>query len=151
MRTFSAKASEVKREWWLVDASGMTLGRLASVVAQLLRGKHKPIYTPHVDTGDFVVIINAEKVRVTGRKAEQKVYYSHSGYLGGLKRKTYTQMMSKHPEEIIRRAVRGMIPHNRLGRQVIKKLKVYSGSEHPHQAQAPKPYQIRKRGERNSA
>jgi len=138
LKTYSAKPSEITRDWWLVDATDKTLGRLASEIAQLIRGKHKPIFTPHIDTGDYVVVVNAEKIRLTGNKAEQKTYFSHSGYLGGGKEKKYKKVLSERPEEIIERAVKGMVPHNKLGRQVIQKLKVYAGSDHPHVAQAPK-------------
>lgn len=135
MKTYSTKISEVEREWHVIDASGKTLGRLASEVAQLLRGKHKPIYVPYLDTGDFVVVINASKVRVTGKKAEQKNYYHHSGYPGGLKSTSYAKMMETHPTRVIKHAVKGMLPHNRLGAAMFNKLKVYAGPTHPHQAQ----------------
>lgn len=138
MKTFVAKENDIQREWFVVDASGKTLGRLASKVAQILRGKHKPMYTPYLDMGDFVVIVNADKIKVTGRKMDQKMYYHHSGYMGGLAETSLRAMFKRHPENIIRLAVKGMIPHNRLGRKVIKKLKVYAGPEHPHQAQQPK-------------
>ena len=142
MSTFMAKAQDVQRKWYIVDAEGKTLGRLATEVASVLKGKHKPIYTPHVDTGDFVIVINAEKVKVTGNKASQKLYRRHSGYTGGLKEIPYEVMLEKHPERIISIAVRGMIPHNKLGRQMIKKLKVYAGTEHPHAAQQPEVLEI---------
>ena len=142
MSTFMAKAQDVQRKWYIVDAEGKTLGRLATEVARVLKGKHKPTYTPHVDTGDFVVVINAEKVVVTGRKAEQKLYRRHSGYTGGLREIPYAEMLKKHPERIISIAVRGMIPHNKLGRQMVKKLKGYTGSEHPHAAQQPEVLEI---------
>ncbi|MGE5593493.1 MAG: 50S ribosomal protein L13 [Betaproteobacteria bacterium] len=129
-------------EWYVVDAEGKTLGRLASQVASVIRGKHKPTYTPSLDTGDHVIVINAEKVRVTGNKAKQKLYYRHSGYPGGLRAVPYEVMMSKKPEAVIEHAVRGMLPHNRLGRSLWKKLKVYRGAEHPHAAQKPKPLEI---------
>lgn len=135
MKTYSTKISEVEREWHVIDASGKTLGRLASEVAQLLKGKHKPIYVPYLDTGDFVVVINASKVRVTGKKAEQKIYYHHSGYPGGLKSTSYAKMMETHPTRVIKHAVKGMLPHNRLGAAMFNKLKVYAGPTHPHQAQ----------------
>ncbi len=138
MRTYSPKQGEIKREWYLVDAQGKTLGRLASEIAKILRGKHKPIFTPHVDCGDFVVVVNAGKVRLTGRKAEQKMYYRHSGYPGGLREIPWQEMMAKHPERAIELAVRGMLPHNSLGRKMFKKLKVYASDTHPHQAQQPK-------------
>ena len=132
-----AKPGEVERSWVLVDADGMTLGRLATQVAMILRGKNKPQYTPHTDTGDFVVVINAEKVQLTGNKANVKRYYRHSGYLGGLKSESYTEAMQKHPERVIEHAVKGMLPKTTLGRQQLRKLKVYAGPEHPHAAQNP--------------
>jgi large subunit ribosomal protein L13 len=135
MKTYIPKLAEIRRKWYLVDAEGKILGRLANRVAQILSGKDKPIYTPHLDVGDFVVVINAEKVKVTGGKEEKKVYYRHSGYPGGLKERTYEELLSKRPQDIIRKAVRGMLPKNKLGRQMLKKLKVYAGSKHPHQAQ----------------
>jgi large subunit ribosomal protein L13 len=137
VRTFSPKSSDIQRAWHVVDADGLVLGRLATEVARVLRGKHKPIFAPHVDTGDFVVIVNASKVVMTADKAAKKTVYSHSGYPGGLKRQNYTDLLQKHPEEAIRRAVRGMLPKNTLGRNMLKKLKVYAGPEHPHQAQQP--------------
>ena len=137
MKTYYAKPSEVQREWLLVDATDMTLGRLASEVAQILRGKNKPTYTPHIDTGDFVVIVNAEKIKITGAKATDKVYYRHTGYVGHLKSETFTEAMEKHPTRVIEHAVRGMLPKGTLGTQMYKKLKVYAGPEHPHQAQKP--------------
>jgi len=137
MKTYIPKLAEIERKWYLVDAEGKVLGRLASRLAQILSGKDKPIYTPHLDVGDFVVVINAEKVKVTGGKEEKKIYYQHSGYPGGLKERTYEKLLSKKPQDIIRKAVRGMLPKNKLGRQMLKKLKVYAGSEHPHQAQRP--------------
>jgi len=135
MKTYSPKASEIQREWRVIDASGKTLGRLATEVARILRGKHKPIYAPHLDTGDFVIVVNAGKVRVTGKKLKQKVYYRHSGYPGGLKATTLEKMMATHPIRVIEHAVKGMLPHNRLGSALLRKLKVYPGAEHPHQAQ----------------
>jgi large subunit ribosomal protein L13 len=135
MKTYSTKASDLKPAWHVIDASGRTLGRLASEVATLLMGKRKPIYTPHLNTGDFVVVLNASKVRVTGRKAEQKTYYRHSGYPGGLKSVTYTKLMETHPTRVIEHAVKGMLPHNRLGRDMLRRLKVYAGDVHPHEAQ----------------
>jgi large subunit ribosomal protein L13 len=138
-----ARPLEVERKWYVVDAEGQTLGRLATEIATVLRGKNKPQYTPHVDTGDFVVVVNAEKVVVTGRKAEQKVYRRHSGYPGGLKETSYEQMMERRPTEILRRAVKGMMPKNRLARQQLRKLKIYAGPEHPHAAQNPQPYEVR--------
>lgn len=137
MKTISAKNSDVERKWHVIDADGLVVGRLASQVAKILRGKNKPIFTPHVDTGDFVVIVNAEKVRFTGNKLEKKAYYRHSGYPGGLKTTMAKDIMKKTPERIIYSAVRGMLPKNTLGRQQFKKLKVYRGSEHPHNAQNP--------------
>ena len=137
MKTLFARENEVEKKWHLVDADGMVVGRLASQVASILRGKNKPIFTPHADTGDFVVIINAARVRLTGNKLENKAYYRHSGYPGGIKKKVAKDLMKDAPEEIIMSAVRGMIPKNRLGRQQIKKLKVYRGTEHPHSAQKP--------------
>lgn len=142
MSTFMAKPEQVERKWYLVDASDKTLGRLATKVADILRGKHKPSFTPHIDTGDFVIIINAEKIKLTGKKWDQKKYYRHSGYPGGIKETTYKDLVKKKPELIIEKAVKGMIPHNKLGRQVIKKLKVYAGSEHPHQAQQPEELEL---------
>jgi large subunit ribosomal protein L13 len=137
MKTFSAKANEVDRKWWLIDAKDQVLGRVAVKAATLLRGKEKPIFTPHVDTGDFVIVINAEKVRVSGKKEEQKSYMSFSGYVGGHKSESVRARRGRHPELLIERAVRGMIPHNRLGRGVYRKLKVYRGESHPHAAQRP--------------
>ncbi len=137
MKTESAKFEPEKRKWILVDADGKVLGRLASKIAFRLRGKHLPNFTPHVDTGDFVVVINAEKVRLTGKKWDQKMYYRHSGYMGGLKSTSAKKMRDEHPERIIYHAVKGMLPKNRLGRKLLKKLKVYAGPDHPHQAQQP--------------
>ncbi|MFN3534346.1 MAG: 50S ribosomal protein L13 [Desulfatiglandales bacterium] len=142
MKTYMAKKNEVERRWFVVDASDKILGRLATQIAMKLRGKDRPTFTPHVDAGDFVVVINAEKVRVTGKKLNDKFYYRHSGYLGGLKVTPLRDMLQKKPEEVIRLAVKGMLPKNRLGRQLIKKLKVYSGPEHPHQAQQPKVWEM---------
>ncbi len=139
MKTFSAKASEVSRKWWLIDARDQILGQVAVKAATLLRGKGKPILTPHVDTGDFVIVINADKVRVTGKKEEQKSYMSFSGFVGGHKSENVRARRARHPELLIERAVRGMIPHNRLGRSVYRKLKVYRGESHPHTAQQPAP------------
>ena len=138
MKTYSVKANEIKREWYLINAEGKTLGRLASEIAKILKGKHKPIYSPHLDCGDYVIVINAEKIRVTGRKLDQKIYYRHSGYPGGLKSITLREQFAKHPERVIKAAVKGMLPKNRLGRKMLKKLKVYAGDSHPHQAQKPK-------------
>ena len=137
MKSYIAKPAEVERKWYVIDAEDKTLGKIASEVASILRGKKKPIYTPHVDTGDYVIVINAEKVRVTGKKGEQKIYKSHSGYPGGLKETTLRELRAKKPEEIIRHAVKGMMPKGKLGRQMFKKLKVYAGPEHPHTAQNP--------------
>ena len=140
MSTISAKPHEVERNWLLVDAAGQTLGRLATAIAHRLKGKHKAIYTPHVDTGDYIVVINAEKIHVTGNKAHHrrgKVYYRHTGYPGGLKQMLYKEMLDKHPTQILAKAVKGMLPKNSLGRQMFKKLKVYTGTDHPHTAQQP--------------
>jgi large subunit ribosomal protein L13 len=142
LKTYYAKPNEVEREWVLIDAEDMVLGRVASEAARILKGKHKPQYTPHVDTGDFVVIINADKIRVTGTKAAKKTYYRHSGFPGGLKSETFTEAMAKHPERVIEHAVKGMLPKNTLGRAMGKKLKVYAGSEHPHMAQQPRQIKI---------
>lgn len=141
--TYMAKANEVERKWYVVDAAGQTLGRLASEVATLLRGKHKPIFTPHVDTGDYVIIVNADKIQLTGKKLTDKMYYHHSGYPGGLKQRTAQEMLEKRPEKMIELAVKGMLPKNRLGRRMFKKLFVYRGPEHPHQAQKPETYELR--------
>jgi len=142
MKTYSAKPGSVKQEWLLVDADGKTLGRLASEVARRLRGKHKPEYTPHVDTGDYIVVVNAGKVRVTGDKLQKKVYYRHTGYVGNMKSITLEKQLQKAPEAVIEQAVRGMLPHNPLGRAMYRKLKVYAGAEHPHQAQQPRPVEL---------
>jgi len=142
VRTYTPKASDVTRAWHVIDATDVVLGRLASQAAILLRGKHKPIYAPHVDVGDFVIIINAEKVALTGAKLEEKQNYRHSGFPGGLKVSTYVQMLEKHPTRAVEKAIRGMIPKNSLGRQQLSKLKVYAGDTHPHQAQKPVPFQI---------
>ena len=141
MKTFTAKPGEVESKWYVVDASGCVLGRLASFVATRLRGKHKPVYTPHVDTGDHIVVINADKIALTGRKWDEKLYYRHSGYVGGLKSITAKKLLEKRPEDLVMHAVRGMLPKNRLGRKMFKKLKVYAGSEHPHVAQEPETLQ----------
>ncbi len=138
MKTISAKPATVQRDWYVVDAAGKTLGRIATEIALRLRGKHKPIYTPHVDTGDFIVVINAEKVNVTGNKRGGKIYYHHSLYPGGLKSITFDKLIQKKPEQVIELAVKGMLPHNPLGRAMFRKLKVYAGPEHPHTAQQPK-------------
>ncbi|HKH77471.1 MAG TPA: 50S ribosomal protein L13 [Rubrobacteraceae bacterium] len=143
MKSYMARPLSVERKWHLVDAEGRTLGRLATEIATVLRGKNKPQYTPHVDTGDFVVVVNAERVVVTGKKAEQKVYRRHSQRPGGLKEVSYEQMLERKPEEILRKAVRGMMPKTRLGRQQFRKLKLYAGPEHPHEAQNPRPYEVR--------
>ncbi len=142
MRTYSARPETVRRDWYVVDATGKTLGRLASEIARRLRGKHKPVYTPHVDTGDYIIVVNAAKIRVTGRKLTDKVYHWHTGYPGGIKSITLEKLLAKHPERVIERAVRGMLPRNPLGRAMFKKLKVYAGPDHPHQAQQPKPLDI---------
>jgi len=135
MKTYSPKAKDIKREWRVIDATDKTLGRMVTQVASLLMGKHKPIYAPHIDTGDYVVVINAAKVKVTGKKAKQKLYYRHSGYPGGLKSQSFEELLNKDPARVIELAVKGMLPHNSLGRAMFKKLKVYPGNEHPHQAQ----------------
>ena len=142
MKTYSAKPGEISRDWYLVDAEGYTLGRLATRLADLLRGKGKAQFTPHVDTGDFVVVVNAEKIRVTGKKLDEKMYYRHSGYPGGLKARPLREQLQRRPEEVIRKAVKGMLPRTRLGRQQLTKLKIYAGPEHPHTAQKPVDYQI---------
>lgn len=142
MKTFSARPESVKREWYVVDAAGKTLGRLASEVARRLRGKHKAEYTPHVDTGDYIVVINAEKVSVTGKKLSDKLYHRHTGYIGNLKTQSLGEVMDKHPERAIEMAVKGMLPKNPLGRAMYRKLKVYRGAEHPHQAQQPQALEI---------
>lgn len=142
MKSYIAKPYEVERKWYIVDAEGKTLGRLASEVAKILRGKHKPIYTPHVDTGDHVIVINAEKVVLTGRKLDQKMYRHHSGYPGGLKEVPYRKFLAENPEKAVTLAVRGMLPKNRLGRKMIRKLKVYRGAEHKHHAQKPEVLEI---------
>ena len=142
MKTFSAKPSTIQQGWYVVDAAGKTLGRLASVIAGRLRVKHKPEYTPHMDTGDFIVVINAAKVRVTGNKVDDKMYYRHTGYPGGLKVTNFAKLIQRDPGEVIERAVRGMLPKNPLGRAMFRKLKVYTGAEHPHVAQQPKPLDI---------
>ncbi|OIO94378.1 MAG: 50S ribosomal protein L13 [Anaerolineae bacterium CG2_30_64_16] len=144
MRTYSAtaKEAEASREWYVVDATGMTLGRLATQIATVLKGKHKPMFTPSMDCGDFVIVINAEKVRVTGRKLDQKFYYRYSGYPGGLSQTSLRDQLAHHPERVIQAAVKGMLARNKLRDQLVKKLKVYAGSEHPHQAQQPKPFPL---------
>jgi large subunit ribosomal protein L13 len=142
MKTYTPKVTDIQRRWLIVDAQNKVLGRLASEVAQLLRGKHKPLYTPHLDMGDFVVVVNADKVRLTGNKAENKTYFRHSGYMGGERLIPFKEMQSKHPERIIDLAVKGMLPKNNLGRLMRRKLKVYAGPEHPHTAQQPEPIEI---------
>jgi len=142
MRTYTPKADDIHHHWWLVDAENKILGRLATEIARVLRGKHKAIFTPHLDTGDNVVVVNADKVRLTGRKAEQKTYFRHSGYMGNEKHIPFRWMMEHHPERVIELAVRGMLPKNALGRSLRKKLKVYAGAEHPHQGQRPEPLDI---------
>src|SRR5881398_3912464 len=139
MKTYSAKPGEITRDWYLVDADGQTLGRLATLIADTLRGKRKPIFTPHVDTGDFVVVVNAEKIAVTGSKLDQKRYYRHSGYPGGIRSRTLREQLERRPTEVLRKAVKGMLPRNRLARTQITKLKIYAGPDHPHEAQTPKP------------
>ncbi len=139
MKTFSAKPAEVKRDWYVIDADGKALGRLSSEIARRLRGKHKPEYTPHVDTGDYIIVINAKKVRVTGNKEKDKVYYKHTGYIGNMKSVTLGKLRQTHPERIIQSAVQGMLPKNPLGRAMYRKLKIYAGAVHHHQAQQPKP------------
>jgi len=141
-KTWNAKPGEVTREWHLVDADGQTLGRLATRIADTLRGKNKPQYTPHVDTGDFVVVVNAEKVAVTGNKLDDKRYYRHSGYPGGIRSRTLREQLDRRPEEVLRKAVKGMLPRNRLARKQLTKLKIYAGPAHPHEAQAPKPLKV---------
>ncbi|MEU7899508.1 50S ribosomal protein L13 [Nonomuraea sp. NPDC049152] len=142
MRTYTPKPADVQRQWYVIDATDVVLGRLASHVATLLRGKHKPIFANHVDTGDFVIVINADKIALTGNKLEQKKAYRHSGYPGGLRSVTYGELMEKRPDRAVEKAVKGMLPKNALGRKMAKKLKVYAGSEHPHQAQRPVPFEI---------
>ncbi|REF37358.1 50S ribosomal protein L13 [Thermasporomyces composti] len=142
MRTYSPKPGDVPREWYVIDATDVILGRLASQAATLLRGKHKPTFAPHVDTGDFVIIVNASKVALSGTKRDDKLAYRHSGYPGGLRAVPYGELLDKDPRKVVERAVRGMLPKNRLGRKLLKKLKVYAGPDHPHQAQQPKPYAI---------
>ncbi|NJO83927.1 MAG: 50S ribosomal protein L13 [Blastochloris sp.] len=146
MKTYSQKASEVQRDWYVVDAADQVLGRIATQIATLLRGKHKPTFSPNLDGGDFVVVVNAEKVRLTGRKPDQKMYYRHSGYPGGFKQVPYKRMLAQHPDRILRFAVKGMLPKTRLGRRQLLKLKVYAGPTHPHRAQMPKHYETRTSG-----
>lgn len=140
MKTYSQKASEIQRDWYVVDATDQTLGRFSTQIATILRGKHKPTFTPSMDGGDFVVVINCEKIRIAGRKADQKIYYRHTGYPGGLKETPYKMMLAKHPDRILRLAVKGMLPKNRIGRRLIVKLRIYAGPDHPHAAQQPKPW-----------
>ncbi len=142
MRTYSPKPGDVQRQWLVIDATDVVLGRLATQAATLLRGKHKPIYAPHLDTGDFVIIVNAGKVALTGNKREAKMAYRHSGFPGGLRATSYTDLLEKHPEKAVEKAIKGMVPHNTLGRAMMRKLKVYAGPEHPHQAQSPTPFEI---------
>jgi large subunit ribosomal protein L13 len=142
MTTLTPKKNEIERQWWIVDATGLRLGRLATEVARVLRGKHKPIFTPHLDTGDHVVVVNASKVVLSGKKAEQKTYFRHSGYMGNEKHIPFRKMMEKYPERVIELAVKGMLPKNTLGRHMKEKLKVYAGAEHPHQGQNPQPLSI---------
>lgn len=141
-KTFLPQKEAIEKKWWLINAEGMVLGRLATKVAEILRGKNKPIYTPFFDTGDFVIIINAEKVRLTGKKEEQKIYYRHSGYMGGLKEISYKKMMTEHPERVVSHAVKGMLPKNRLNRKILKKLKIYAGFKHKHSAQKPETLKV---------
>ncbi len=142
MKTYSPKFSDIEKKWYVVDANGQVLGRLASKIATILRGKHKPMWAPHMDVGDFVVVVNADKIRLTGRKAEQKVYYRHSRYPGGLKSVPYDYMVTKQPEFVLYQAVKGMLPRNKLGRQMIKKLKLYASPDHPHSAQQPEKLEL---------
>jgi large subunit ribosomal protein L13 len=142
MKTYNAKPGEIQRDWLVVDAEGQTLGRLATQIADRLRGKHKPQYTPHVDTGDFVVVVNAEKIAVTGKKLDEKMYYRHSGYPGGLKERSLRDQLERQPTEVLRKAVKGMLPRNRLGRQQLTKLKIYAGPDHPHEAQSPTAFEV---------
>lgn len=143
MKTYSAKAGEIKRDWWLVDATDQTLGRLSAKLAMILQGKNKPVYTPHIDTGDFVVVINVDKMRVTGRKLDQKIYYRHTGYAGGQRATLMRDMMNDHPERVLTHAVKGMLPKNRLSSAQLKKLKIFSGPEHTHAAQQPRVLEIK--------
>jgi large subunit ribosomal protein L13 len=143
MKTYSAKKEDLKQEWYLVDAQDRILGRLATQIANILRGKNKPVFTPYADAGDFVIVTNAEKIRLTGKKLENKCYYRHTGYPGGLKTRTAQEILTKKPEQLIELAVKGMLPKNRLGRKLIKKLKIYAGTAHPHEAQQPKNLELR--------
>lgn len=149
MKTYTAKPSEVKPNWWIIDADGVVLGRLATEISKILRGKNKPIYTPHIDTGDHVVVINCEKVKMTGRKKQQKVYFHHTGYPGGIKERTAEFVFSTHPDRIIRKAVERMMPEGPLGEHQFAKLRVYKGSEHPHEAQQPKVYDFASKNPKN--
>ena len=142
MKTYSAKPREVRRSWYLVNAQGRTLGRLATAIAHRLRGKHKPEYTPHVDTGDYIVVINADKIRVTGNKLKDKIYHRHTGYIGSLKSESLATLLARAPEQVLKRAVKGMLPRNPLGRQMLRKLKVVRGEDHPHRAQQPRPLEL---------
>jgi large subunit ribosomal protein L13 len=142
VKTYSAKNEDIERAWYVVDATGLTLGRMATQIATILRGKHKPIFTPHVDCGDFVIVVNAEKIHVTGNRLDDKMYHRHSGYPGGLTSRTLRQMLDRQPERVIELAVKRMLPKNNLGRHMLKKLRVYAGPEHPHEAQQPKPLEI---------
>jgi large subunit ribosomal protein L13 len=142
MKTYNAKPGEIQRDWLVVDAEGKTLGRLATQIAVRLRGKHKAVYTPHVDTGDFVVVVNAEKIAVTGKKLDEKMYYKHSGYPGGLRERSLREQLDRQPTEVLRKAVKGMLPRTRLGRAQLTKLKIYAGPEHPHEAQAPTVFEV---------
>lgn len=142
IKTYTPKPEDIQREWFVIDAKDQTLGRLATQVAVLLRGKHKPIFSPHMDVGDYVIVINADKIRVTGRKLDQKIYYRHSGYPGGLRQRTLREQLQRFPERVIEAAVRGMLPKNKLGRKMFKKLKVYAGEQHPHEAQKPKVFEL---------
>jgi large subunit ribosomal protein L13 len=151
MKTYSAKPGEIERQWFLVDAEGQTLGRLATRIADTLRGKGKPVYTPHVDTGDFVVVVNAEKIHVTGSKLDSKMYYRHSGYPGGLRQRTLREQLERRPTEVLRIAVKGMLPKNKLASAQIRKLKIYAGPEHPHAAQLPQPMELGKVGSTEQA
>ncbi len=141
-KTYTPKVEEIERQWFVVDAQGQTLGRLSTQVAQVLRGKHKPEFAPHVDVGDYVIVVNAERIHVTGRRLDQKRYYRHSQYPGGLRSLTLRQQLEKHPERVLELSVRGMLPRNRLGRQMLKKLKIYAGPDHPHQAQKPEVWEV---------
>ena len=142
MKTYSAKTNEIKKEWLLIDLKGKVLGRAASQIAKILRGKTKPVYTPHIDTGDFVIVVNAAQVRLTGKKLTDKIYYKHTGYIGGLKEFSAGELLRRNPDELITRAVKGMLPHTALSKQMMKKLKVYAGAEHPHIAQQPKVFEL---------